>query len=338
MTPVDNADLNAGISRFVRETVRWNPQYIQHERRQVLIVTVEPPENGDQIVAMLTDYQSHDGSARVCRKGDVFIRRYGKTDLAGQEGYDMLVRRFAASVERASDVGVQVIGSLIAVPVACGSDVEASCRRRLERKLLAPLGRGRHGPVNTSLLFNLDNRSADEYRQQVASYIDEVVSLLPDATRAAAIEIRAPSMQLVVVNQSAHNIADVRLEVAIQGDVRGYSSFEDAQPTMPSPPRKWGTAPGINLPNLDAISAMPSLDLWEPQINNLGSTSIEFPDVDLRPYGQLNLDPIYLICDASLAGTTLTAEWKATSSSVSGIARGEFPIKVSSEIFSLPIE
>ena len=84
-TPVDNAILHAGISRFVRQTVRWSPQYIKQEGKQVLVITVESPEFGDQIVAMLTSYQSNERGASVCREGDVFIRRHGRTDLAGQQ-------------------------------------------------------------------------------------------------------------------------------------------------------------------------------------------------------------------------------------------------------------
>ena len=52
----------------------------------------------------------------------------------------------------------------------------------------------------------------------------------------------------------------------------------------------------------------------------------------------MELDPVYLVCDVKLAGAMLTAQWTATSSSANGVARGEFPIKVSSEIFSLTIE
>ena len=51
----------------------------------------------------------------------------------------------------------------------------------------------------------------------------------------------------------------------------------------------------------------------------------------------MELDPIHLFCDVKLAGAMLTAKWTATSSSASGVARGEFPVKVSSKIFSLTI-
>ena len=335
VTPVDNAILHAGISRFVRQTVRWSPQYIQQEGKQVLVITVESPEFGDQIVAMLTSYQSSERGASVCREGDVFIRRQGRTDLAGQQDYDMLVRRFAASGERVSGIGVQVLNDVTAVPVACESHVITTWCQRKERALLEPLEQGTQDGSGSPHLLNFENRSQDEYRCQVASYLTEMASVFPYIARAGALVDRDPNMQLVLVNETEHNFTGVRVEVTIEGNVWAYRSAEDAQPKMPTPPREWRSGPWINIPS---IQSMPTLDIWGPHIDNSGSTTIEFSDVDIRPGGRVELDPIQLACDVKLAGAMLTAKWTATSSSASGVARGEFPIKVSSEIFSLPIE
>ena len=335
VTPVDNAILHAGISRFVRQTVRWSPQYIKQEGKQVLVITVESPEFGDQIVAMLTSYQSNERGASVCREGDVFIRRHGRTDLAGQQDYDMLVRRFAASGERASDIGVQVLNDVAAVPVACDSHVITTWRQREERARLEPLEQGTQDGRGSPLLLNFENRSPEEYRRQVASYLTKMASVFPSIARAGALLDRDPSMQLVVINETEHNFTGVRVEVTIEGDVWAYRSAEDAQPEMPTPPREWRSGPWITMPS---IQSMPTVDIWGPHIDNSGSSSIEFPDVDIRPGERVTLDPIHLVCDVKLAGAMLTAKWTATSSSASGVARGDFPIKVSSEIFSLTIE
>ena len=335
VTPIDNAKLHAGISRFVRQTVRWSPHYIQHDGKQVLVITVESPEYGDALVAMLTSYQSNERGASVCREGDVFIRRHGSTNLAEQEDYDMLLRRFAGGVERVSGISVEVLDTLTAVPFACGPHDVATWRQRRESELLAPLTQNARNVFGSALYANLDSRSPDEYRHQVASYLDQMVSLLPSIARADALKDRAPSMQLVVVNETEHNFAGTRVEVAIEGDVWAYRSAEDAQPEAPSPPRKWGLASALDLLNSTTMPRIPTYDIWGPHIDNSSSTRIKFSDVALRPGGRESLDPIHLVCDAELAGTTLTAKWTATSSSTSGIARGEFLIKVSPEIFSL---
>ena len=331
VSPIDNADLHAGVSRFVRETVRWSPQYIQHDGKLVLVVTVEPPEYGGQIAAMLTSYQSHERGTGGCREGDVFIRRHGKTDLAGQEDFDMLLRRFASGAERVSGISVQALDTVTAVPVSCTTDDITTLSQRRESEFLAPLGLSTRDGIGLASFVNFENRSPDEYRRQVASYLAELSPLLPLMARALALRDRDPSLQLVVVNETEHNFAGTRVEVAIEGDVLAYRSAKDALPKMPRPPHKWNSAPVFSIPNL---TTTPTLDIWGPHIDNSGSTSIEFSDVDLRPGAQVNLDPIHLVCDAKLAGATLTAKWTATSSGASGVARGEFPIKVSSEIFS----
>ena len=332
VAPVDNAILQAGISRFLGQSVRWSPQYIQHKGHQVLVLVVEPPEHGDQIVAMLTSYQSNKRGESICRKGDVFIRRHGSTDLAGQNDYDMLVRRFAGGAERATDISVQLLKTVTAVAVECRSEEIEAVRCGLERNLLAPLRSASQETSPLSLLASMENRSPDDYRREVASFVTELVPLLPSLAQAMALENRAAGMQLILENGSEHNFADVRVQVVIEGNMWAYRSAEDAQPRLPNAPRKWGSRTVISMPTSPIIRTP---NLYGPHIDNSGSSRIEFNDVDLRPSAREELCPIYLVCDAKLEGTTLTANWTATSSSASGVVRGEFPIEVSSRVISL---
>ena len=162
--------------------------------------------------------------------------------------YDMLVLRFAASGERASDIGFQVLNDVAAVPVACDSHVITTWCQREERALLEPLEQGTQDGRGSPLVLNLENRSPDEYRGQVASYLTKMASVFPSIARAWALLDHDPSMQLVVVNETEHNFTGVRVEVTIEGDVWAYRSAEDAQPEMPTPPREWRSGPWINMP------------------------------------------------------------------------------------------
>ena len=343
VSPVDNADLHARISRFVRDTVRWSPQYVQYEGKQVLVITVEPPEPGDQIVAMLADFQSNERGVRGCRKGEVFIRRHGKTEGAGQEDYDMLVRRFAASAAQASGTSVKVLHNATAVPVACGPDAVAEWCERLKHALLEPLEREPDRGKSSTPGLNFEKRSPEEYRRQVESYVSEMAPLLPAIIRSEALMDRAPGLHLVVVNETEHNFSGARVEVSIEGEVWAYRSAEEVMPEIPRLPRKWGSAPEFHLPRfhlpgINAAAGLDTMDLWGPRIDNSGSARIEFPDDDLRPGARVELDPIHLVCDANLAGETLTGNWTATYSSARGVVRGEFPIQVSSSVVSLNLD
>lgn len=112
----DNVLLRNGASRLVPETGRWNPQCVEHLGRHVLVITVDPPESGAQIAAMLKSFPGD------CRGGDVFIRRHGLTSLVTQEGYDILVGCFRASSGQPIAPNVDSGEPATAQPIEFGPD------------------------------------------------------------------------------------------------------------------------------------------------------------------------------------------------------------------------
>ena len=67
-----------------------------------------------------------------------------------------------------SDIGVQVLNDVAAVPVACDSQVITTWRQREERARLEPLEQGTQDGGGSPLLLNFENRSPEEYRRQIA--------------------------------------------------------------------------------------------------------------------------------------------------------------------------
>ena len=330
--PVDNAELSAGVSRFVRSSVRWNPQYIWFKGQQVLVITVEPPNYGDPITAILTEYGTGGRNSRVVGRGDVFIRHSGSTGLATQDDYDMLAKRYAAVREQLTGITVDTVGTVSAVPVAYGTEeIEAWCQQRREsypQPIEWPGGKLFGRPI--------DNRSISEYMAEVDAYIAKAASLLPRAAHAVAIDDHgAPGMTLRLTNGTERNYAAVRVQVTIEADVSAYLSAEEARPLMPSPPLKWGSDTGITFPATRPVETFPPpsrVEIREPDIDNSNPTTVVFDDVDLRPRESVELDPIHLVTTDTLAETAVSAWWTATSSSVDNVARGEFPIEVSLEV------
>lgn len=339
--PVDNAKLHDGVARFVGTRVRWGPQYVSYQGHQVLVVTIEPPDFGDRIASILTEYT--DGSSPECRRGDVFIRRAGKTEQATQDDYDMLVERYGVRDAQTVGVSVEPMEPATAITVACPPEEVDTWRRREERLLLSPLEQWAHREPGRlwPVAFPPEKRSPDEYKSQVAAYLDSVVGLLPGQARARAIEGRSPGLKLVLTNNTEHNFSAVRLELVIKGRLHAFFNPRHALPAMPTRPQRW--SPTIELDNPRDVSgiltygdfAEPSFPRFPlPRIHNSPSTRIEFGDLDLRPGESARLDPLYLVADPELAGLTLMAEWTATSSNTSGIARGRFPISVSTDVVS----
>ena len=337
VSPIDNADLHAGISRYVRSAVRWSPQYVRCQGEQVLVVTVEPPEYGDQIVAMLADFQPQERGGNRFREGDVFIRRHGKTEPAKQEDYEMLANRFAGGGVSSGEISVRTLDTVTAVAVARDfADIDTWWERQ-EREFLEPLDKWVPTKITPLLSPIFESRSPEEYRSQVTSYLSDLASLAPSFVRYAALEKWAPGMRLLLVNETEQNFVGARVEVFIEGDVWAYRRPEDARPEMPQKLRKWGTSTGFGL-YVPPRPEMPILDMFGPHIDNSGSATIRFDDVDLRPGERVELDPIYLVADAALAGATLAATWVVTSSNANGAARGEISITVATEVYTLHIE
>ncbi len=329
VSPVDNAMLHSGISRFLGPAVRWSPQYIEHAGRRVLIITVEPPAYGDRIVAMLVAYEPQERGTSVCRKGDVFVRRHGSTDRAIQEDYDMLTRRFASGAEQATGLRIEVVAPVTAVPVTCGPDEVLAWRQEEEHQLLAQFEEDSLFSARSLLSAASKYRSRDEYRDEIEAYLENATALLHREAHARAISDRPGSMQLVLVNDTEHNFSAVRAELTIDADVWAYESATATREVMPDPPLAWGIIL-LGSGHTDQRPAEPR----GPYIQNSRPTRIAFDDVDLRPIGKVRLNPIHLVANPALAGTTVTAEWSATSSSVSGVAHGEFSIAISPEIVS----
>ena len=331
--PVDNAELNAGVSRFVRSSVRWNPQYIGFKGQQILVITVEPPNYGDPISAMLTEYGTDVRMSRVVGKGDVFVRYSGSTGRATQDDYDMLVQRYAAVREQLTGITVDAIGTVSVVPVAYGTEeTEAWCVRKKESFPQPTLW-----PGGATLGTSLDDRSISEYMAEVDAYIDEAASLLPRAAHAVAIDDRGvPGMALRLTNGTERNFAAVRVQVVVEGDVFAYLSADEARPFLPAPPRRWGTHAGPRMirPSLPLTTEAYLSSIEEssdPHIDHSDPTTIVFPDVDLRPSESVKLYPVHLVTAGVLAGTVTFAKWSATSSSADSVAAGKLPIEVSPE-------
>ena len=94
VAPIDNADLTSGIVRYV--WARWTPSFVQVDGVHVLVLTVEPPSPGDDIVAIHSEYSV---VVVLVRDGDVFVRRPGQTARATAADMQALTARARAALE-----------------------------------------------------------------------------------------------------------------------------------------------------------------------------------------------------------------------------------------------
>jgi hypothetical protein len=148
-------------------------------------------------------------------------------------------------------------------------------------------------------------------------------------------------------NLTETNFEAVDLRVHIAGDVEAWPEEWQDQPTsepgFPERPRRLGTpTPGFDYSGVLAPrpAMHPTYNFPTPSlgpgftVENTGSVTITFDDLDLRPEDQVSFDSVPLLVKAP-AGTVLSCSWTATARNVTGRLRGTFELTVAESTLDL---
>lgn len=100
----DSAEILNAVRRYTGHGAPlWDPRPVSVDGSNVLVITVEPPRDGDRIALLHKSYQ---GSGKLVPEGTIFVRQSGATErasraeleylqdrlVAGQSGSDALVK------------------------------------------------------------------------------------------------------------------------------------------------------------------------------------------------------------------------------------------------------
>jgi hypothetical protein len=181
-----------------------------------------------------------------------------------------------------------------------------------------------------------EDRSRDEYVQEVESYLNSAREAAAQVAINVAIERELIRLQPSVTNHSDRNFPKVEVELYVAGHVMALDDELDID-EFPARPRLFGTprpsplsalawsglvAPP-DLPRIPAARGIPEIT-----IDNSSSASLRFRPVDLRPKRSEELAAFHLVVPADLAGQTLSIAWTATSSGADGQANGSLALGV----------
>jgi hypothetical protein len=333
--PLDPAQLDDGIARFLggAEGPGWEPAYVELDGKQVLVISVEPPQAGDPIWPLRKAFTDPAGNTH--HDGRIFIRRLGKTSPQPTSAeIDMLQKRSQRS-RSGLDLEVAVRGDATISPVDLGESGQRSWRHRERARHLANLSANSAvtPPAHFVIRSSFDeHRTPTGFRGEVDDYLDQAAEVFPQIARAEAVDAGIGRLQLSVHNNSEDNFHKLLLELYVEGEVTAFFDAEEARESFdpPEPPREFGTSrfAGLGLANFEVPSVRP---FNHGAIDNSASARIHFPVFDLRPGYQRDLDDLFLLVDQSFAGAELLAKWTATSTSVSGSAAGELGIAIAPE-------
>jgi hypothetical protein len=145
-TPVhDTAKIESWISPYVGpppNAPEWAPTYVEVQGKHVLVLTIEPPQQGDPAWPCRKDYSPGQpkpgGEPKLAlREGAVYVRHKASTREATAADIEVLSRRAAGARRRIGGVSLLLAPTSRPIPLDLGPDAVAAWAKR-EREALTP--------------------------------------------------------------------------------------------------------------------------------------------------------------------------------------------------------
>jgi hypothetical protein len=355
MTPIDMAELAPRIRRYAGVDLRWHGEYLIINGTDVLVVTVEPPRHGDPIRLLETTSVGY-------AAGTIFVRGAANTDPSRPEDIRMLELRLMASKNQLH-LGIEVLATIETWPPI--DELVASWQQDQESELLAYLEQpARLSPSESAYYLRSfylpDERTADDYRQEVAKYLESSGTALRARALRRLADEHPTDLRLQAHNTTERGIRDLHVDVRIAGRVweqpRGTRMHKDGIP-MPTKVRPFGrgrlqmdpfarNALFAELSKLAHVGGAGHLvgavlpALGGPKRPTFtasvvdGQMAIEFSSFELRAEGRHALPPVRLAVEEP-ADTVLLVEWSATAGNLDGRPTSSVSVPIESSSFDL---
>jgi hypothetical protein len=324
---IDPAILDEWTRPYLGSELRWDPDYVELDGKVVLVITVEAPRWGDPLYPLRKAFDRY-------ADGTIFVRRPGKTDRASSREIDQLSARAARG---AQDLKVRLdwrSNPNIIAPVEYREHetrawIETE-RARLTPSILrresvasGPLAQFAFGPLQQ------DDRSRDEYLQEVEDYLARATPAWLKRVHRAAVRHGVAAIETAIVNNSMHNFPAVEVRLTFPPEATPYLDEWDAIPDedIPEAPRPYGKHIFPLVPPIRSARSPIRFHGAQSYVEQPSGT-IHFAPIHLRPGAREPLDTVHLIVGPEMAGKELVGEWSATSTGVSGRVTGMLTVQV----------
>jgi hypothetical protein len=357
--PLDPAVLDGKLAPYTgtSDGPGWVPRWFDLDGKHVLVIEVDAPKFGDPPYTLRQSFGDY-------RKSQVFVRERGSSDPASQAHLERLARRFTSGPKTLDvEVGVklehpispyfwdsndielflenekaELLLSLVLAETSEGSEPNKSFGKSTSA-VSAMLGDGLRD-------IRLENRTPDEFRRAVDSYIRELREALPEALKTQLPELIEPPT-FWITNRAERNFKKVNVTVRVEGQV---SAGERTPPSinedrtvagrLPSRPRPFGSYTALTALGETLLRAgqrpvfMPDiysagLPFSRREIRNGGSFELDFDTVTLRPGANMvELESAVVIQVPRDRTEPVVVSWHATASNVDAVARGRFEVPI----------
>jgi len=334
---IDPAQLDDYLSKYVLPgQPRWHPSYVEVDGKQVLILTVEAPREGDPICALQKAFDD-------AKAGRVFVRRGGKTVEAEPAEIRALEARLRSERPKV-ELAVERADAAPLKAVFWPADTPERFAAREKARLLAPLapppapkpanpllgGIMPRYDMSSTLLGSLDSRSKDEFKAEVDAYVADAEALVRAVVGERAVQSGLAVLRLVVTNPTERNFEAVQAEITVPPRVLATLKLNEVRRVLgvPDTPIAWGKS------SIAAVAtrniATTALNLPQNRIERTERTTFYFPAGDVRPGTPAPLPEIHLLIPSDLEH--LSVLWRLTSTSADSWREGEITLDVDKDL------
>lgn len=324
VSPLDPATINDKLSRYIESgKPRWSPQYVVIDGHDVLVLTVESPNEGDPICTLQKGFDK-------VSAGRIFVRKHGKTEEAGPADIRELENRSNArrpqvelSVSRANEDPLPVIS----VPTTAR---EAWLKSEQERLALPPPRKPpAPGIFDLPQMPNLaaDPRSRESYSREVSEYLKRANRYWDAQLIESAMTHEIAVLGLLIENSTERNYNGVEVVLEIPSGPTVWHETDEVKNVLeaPTPPKPWEKKGRFEFapPDISDLGFQGPVEIdRKPEL-----TIVRFSPEHVRPRAKVLLPILHLTLFEELS--ELEILWQLTSSSVGGQVTGVITCSVS---------
>lgn len=343
-------DLERNVKKYIGDDgPHWDfVQVHAGEDRDVIIVIVDPPKQGDPV---WTCYK--DGSENLTN-GGIFIRVDGATRAANGGEVRTLLRR-AERAQPTADIDVSIVGSVL--PFHCDADVlEAHITRQREVLQTAYNDANRPRSVINALSGNAllgvgaysrlmekpEPRTRAEYNSEIDRWEADLRKAYRPVLDNVASDIAAP-IRVRVRNLGMTFMEAVEVKIELDGAAHALHKIpsDDVFEPLPEFPRPWGPIeqPGFGVVQIPDLGrhynplTLPSTRFDSVRFRNGERTSLSLQFPELRPEGTSSTDndEFVLVVRGSVPDV-ISGSWTATARGHHQVYSGDLSVDVASPL------
>jgi hypothetical protein len=320
-TPLfDHAKLSQKIKTYA-DGPRWSAEDIEYNDKNVLVIIIEPPQNGDRIHTLQKTLNS-------AYAGAIYHRGTAQSEPAGPQEVAMLQERLLAGARQPElDLALAAQGAPLTRQEGNRDDVQAWLDRRekyIQENTHKPPSQpppppprpatSDFGPTSIASFADIAGlrggiggmggifpsdmyakpEDAEEFESRVQEHLSTCKSRLPQTLQRRIINSKSNKVAFTVINETKDPIEGVQLVVQIRGNLVAFAGSPRAR-RMPSLPKWPGPLDDIRpRPETWAIHEIEEADylsVWDGSVEFIDDgIEITFGVGDLRP-GQRHETP-----------------------------------------------